>query len=74
MKEFFKMMLASCLSNLIILVIGMFLFFAFIVGSVATLMSSSENTSVIVKENSVLKLDLNKTIYEQTGLFCIRAK
>lgn len=66
MKDFFKMMLASCLSNLIILVIGMFLFFAFIVGSVASLMSSGENTDMIVKENSVLKLELNKTIYEQT--------
>ena len=67
MKDFFKMMLASCLSNLIILGIGVFVFVALIVGSVATLVSSGENTDMlVVKENSVLELDLNKSIYERT--------
>ena len=67
MKDFFKMMLASCLSNLIILGIGVFVFVALIVGSVATMVSSGENTDIlVVKENSVLELDLNKSIYERT--------
>lgn len=67
MKDFFKMMLASCLSNLIILGIGVFVFVALIVGSVATMVSSGENTDMlVVKENSVLELDLNKSIYERT--------
>lgn len=67
MKDFFKMMLASCLSNLIILGIGVFVFVALIVGSVATLVSSGENADMlVVKENSVLELDLNKSIYERT--------
>ena len=67
MKDFFKMMLASCLSNLIILGIGVFVFVALIVGSVATMVSSGENADMlVVKENSVLELDLNKSIYERT--------
>lgn len=67
MKDFFKMMLASCLSNLIILSIGVFVFVALIVGSVATMVSSGENADMlVVKENSVLELDLNKSIYERT--------
>ncbi len=67
MKDFFKMMLASCLSNLIILGIGVFVFVALIVGSVATMVSSGENTDMlVVKENSVLELNLNKSIYERT--------
>ena len=67
MKDFFKMMLASCLSNLIILGVGVFVFVALIVGSVATMVSSGENTDMlVVKENSVLELDLNKSIYERT--------
>lgn len=67
MKDFFKIMLASCLSNLIILGIGVFVFVALIVGSVATLVSSGENADMlVVKENSVLELDLNKSIYERT--------
>ena len=67
MKDFFKMMLASCLSNLLILGIGVFDFVALIVGSVATMVSSGENADMlVVKENSVLELDLNKSIYERT--------
>lgn len=67
MKDFFKMMLASCLSNLIILGVGVFVFVALIVGSVATMVSSGENADMlVVKENSVLELDLNKSIYERT--------
>lgn len=67
MKDFFKMMLASCLSNLLILGIGVFVFVALIVGSVATMVSSGENADMlVVKENSVLELDLNKSIYERT--------
>ena len=67
MKDFLKMMLASCLSSMIVFGICTFLVIALIVGSVATIISSTDDsTTTIVKPNSVLQLDLTKSIYERT--------
>ena len=67
MKDFLKMMLASCLSSMIVFGICTFLVISLIIGGVATIISSAEESTVTtVNPNSVLQLDLTKTIYERT--------
>lgn len=68
MKDFFKMMFASCLGSLIVFGICTFLVISLLVGSIATIISSAESntTTTMVKPNSVLKLELTKSIYERT--------
>ena len=68
MKDFFKMMFASCLGSLIVFGICTFLVISLLVGSIATIISSAESntTNTMVKPNSVLKLELTKSIYERT--------
>lgn len=67
MKDFFKMLLASCLGSMIMFGIGIFLVFALIIGSVASIVSMAGNTekTVVVTSNSVLQLDLTKSVYER---------
>lgn len=67
MKDFLKMMLASCLSSMIVFGVCTFLVISLIIGAVASIISSADDsTATIVYPNSVLQLDLNKTIYERT--------
>ena len=67
MKDFLKMMLASCLSSMIVFGICTFLVISLIIGGVATIISSAEESTVTtVNPNSVLQLDLTKSIYERT--------
>ena len=67
MKDFLKMMLASCLSSMIVFGICTFLVISLIVGAVASAISSTDDSSItVVNQNSVLQLDLTKTIYERT--------
>ena len=68
MKEFFKMMLASCLGSLIVFGVCIFLVFSLIIGSIISVIESADdrNTVTTISQNSVLHLDLTKTIYERT--------
>ena len=67
MKDFLKMMLASCLSSMIVFGICTFLVISLIVGAVASAISSTDDSSItVVNQNSVLQLDLTKSIYERT--------
>ena len=67
MKDFLKMMLASCLGSMIVFGICTFLVISLIVGVVASAISSTDDsTTTVIKPNSVLQLDLTKTIYERT--------
>ena len=67
MKDFLKMMLASCLSSMIVFGICTFLVISLIVGVVASAISSTDDSSItVVNQNSVLQLDLTKSIYERT--------
>ena len=62
MKQFFKFMFASMLGTILSGVLLIFLFFAIAAGIVAASMSDLQNKDkmVNVKENSILKLDLNQ--------------
>lgn len=64
MKQFFKFMFASMLGTILSGVLLIFLFFAIAAGIVAASMSDLQNKDkmVNVKENSILKLDLNQLI------------
>ena len=67
MKDFLKMMLASCLGSIIVFGICTFLVISLIVGVVASAISSTDDsTTTVIKPNSVLQLDLTKSIYERT--------
>ena len=67
MKDFLKMTLASCLGSMIVFGICTFLVISLIVGVVASAISSTDDsTTTVIKPNSVLQLDLTKTIYERT--------
>jgi len=67
MKDFLKMTLASCLGSMIVFGICTFLVISLIVGVVASAISSTDDsTTTVIKPNSVLQLDLTKSIYERT--------
>lgn len=67
MKDFLKMMLASCLGSIIVFGVCTFLVISLIVGVVASAISSTDDsTTTVIKPNSVLQLDLTKSIYERT--------
>ena len=67
MKQFFKFMFASMLGTILSGVLLIFLFFAIAAGIVAASMSDLQNKDkmVNVKENSILKLDLNQMEHHQ---------
>ncbi|GAB4251358.1 MAG: signal peptide peptidase SppA [Vicingaceae bacterium] len=68
MKQFFKYLFASILGTGIALFIAGFIFFAVIIGSIVSSISSSTEEKVItVKENSVLHVKLDETIKEQVS-------
>lgn len=62
MKDFFKFMFASMLGFVITLVILFFLF----IGVVASFISLAESQTAEVKDNSILKMELNYTINDRT--------
>ena len=68
MKDFFKMLFASCLGNILVFVIGIFIVIGLIGGIIASALSiyKDGNSTFVVEDNSVLRLDLNKTILERT--------
>jgi protease-4 len=60
MKQFFKMFFASFLAMVVLGVI----IFALIVGVIAGLASSSKDDEHKIADNSVLVIDMDKTIHE----------
>jgi len=62
MKDFFKFMLASMLGFILVIVIVFFISLGLIVG----LMSFAEQKEVVVKENTVLRIDFKDPIPERT--------
>ena len=63
MKDFFKYMLASMLG---IFLIGMIVFFIFI-GLFMGLMSYAEQQEVVIKENTIIRIDFKDAIPERTA-------
>jgi len=64
MKEFFKYMLASMLGFILIMALLFFISFGIIMG----LMSFAEQKEVVLKENTVIRLDFKDRIPERTPL------
>ena len=64
MKQFFKFTLASFVGTLLTLLIVFFI----LSGIVASMASFAEKKTVTVKDNSVLKIELNKPIPERTPI------
>ncbi|RLD31691.1 MAG: signal peptide peptidase SppA, partial [Bacteroidetes bacterium] len=62
MKDFFKFMLASMLGFILVIVIVFFISLGLIIG----LMSFVEQKDVVVKENTVLRIDFKNPIPERT--------
>ncbi|MCK5079125.1 MAG: S49 family peptidase, partial [Bacteroidales bacterium] len=62
MKDFFKFMLASMLGFILVIVIVFFISLGLIIG----LMSFVEQKEVVVKENTVLRIDFKNPIPERT--------
>lgn len=61
MKSFFKYLLATVVGMLLVSLIMFFV----MIGSLGSLLSKGSVSSVSVKENSVLQIDLNKTVNDQ---------
>lgn len=59
MKTFLKMLLATILGG------GILLFLAFVFMALFISIASSGESEVVIKENTILKLDLNTAIYER---------
>ncbi len=68
MKQFFKMFFASMLAIIVTSILGIVLFFIVIAGIIASSMSElkSDSSKLIVKDNSVLLIDMQNLIREQT--------
>jgi protease IV len=63
MREFFKFMFASMVGTLILMGISSLIFIVMLV----TLISSAQKMSVPLKENSVLHIKLDETIYDRSS-------
>lgn len=61
MKQFFKFTFASCLGCLIS---GVLLIF-FLIGVIGSAIPSGETASVEIKDNSVLRIELNRPVYDR---------
>lgn len=62
MKQFFKFMFASMLGSFLLMFIAIIIFVTFLVAA----LSSVQSTDVTVKDNSVLSLKLEGTIYDRS--------
>ncbi len=65
MKDFFKMFFASCLGSLIVFGLSIFILIMVVFSMISSAISSSDTDKIVVSQNSVLKLDLSKAIYER---------
>lgn len=65
MKEFFKMFFASMLGIIVASVVLVGLFIGAIVGLATSAVSDKAEDKVIVKDNSLLRLDLSESFHEQ---------
>lgn len=65
MKEFFKMFFASMLGIIVASVVLVGLFIGAIVGIATSAVSDKSEDKVVVKDNSMLRLDLSESFHEQ---------
>ncbi|MES2478598.1 MAG: signal peptide peptidase SppA [Bacteroidota bacterium] len=65
MKEFFKMFFASMLGIIVASVVLVGLFIGAIVGIATSAVSDKAEDKVVVKDNSMLRLDLSESFHEQ---------
>lgn len=65
MKEFFKMFFASMLGIIVASVVLVGLFIGAIVGIATSAVSDKAEDKVVVKDNSLLRLDLSESFHEQ---------
>ncbi len=63
MKQFFKFMFASMLGSFLLMFIAIIIFFTFLFA----VMSSVKSTDVVVKENSVLSIKMEGSIYDRSS-------
>ena len=62
MKDFFKFMVASMLGFLLVMLIMFFISF----GLMMSLAALTEKTEVVIRENTVIRIDLNDPVPERT--------